>query len=114
MHDDVSAAPPRSRAEQMVRAAWILGLAGLVPFVAGAWMIATGSEVIPLPDVPFAVLAYGAIILSFLGGIRWGAALNETGRRSPTTLAQSVVPALVAWVGETKVIRALDKQLGHR
>ncbi len=48
--------------------------------------------------MPFVVLSYGAIILSFLGGIRWGAALNEPGRQSPTTLAQSVVPALAAWV----------------
>jgi hypothetical protein len=98
MHDDASAALPRSRAEQMVRAAWILGLAGLVPFVVGAWLIVTGSEIIPLPDLPFVVLCYGAIILSFLGGIRWGAALNEPRRQSPTTLAQSVVPALAAWV----------------
>ncbi len=98
MHDDASSALPRSRAEQMVRAAWILGLGGLVPFFVGAWMIVTGSEVIPLPDLPFVVLSYGAVILSFLGGIRWGAALNEPGRQSPTTLAQSVVPAIFAWV----------------
>ncbi|RIX98776.1 DUF3429 domain-containing protein [Aureimonas flava] len=98
MYDDASSAPPRSRAEQMVRAAWILGLGGLIPFVVGAWMIVTGSEVIPLPDLPFVVLSYGAIILSFLGGIRWGAALNEPGRQSPTALAQSVIPAVGAWV----------------
>ncbi|WP_182087140.1 DUF3429 domain-containing protein [Aureimonas sp. ME7] len=98
MHDDASLHPPRSRAEQMVRAAWILGLGGLIPFVVGAYLIAIGSEIIPLPDLPFVILSYGAIILSFLGGIRWGAALNEPRRQSPTTLAISVLPAIAAWV----------------
>ena len=39
--------------------------------------------------------AYAIAILSFLGGIRWGAALGEEG--AARTLWHSVVPALLAW-----------------
>lgn len=53
-----------------------LGLAGILPFAAAAL-----SMWVPLPLLsPEAGLrlgvVYGAIILSFLGGIRWGAALG--------------------------------------
>lgn len=53
-----------------------LGLAGIVPFAAAAL-----SMWVPVPLLsPEAGLrlgvVYGAVILSFLGGIRWGAALG--------------------------------------
>ena len=56
--------------------ALLLGLAGLIPFIAGA-----ASLWVPLPLLPPAlglelVAGYGAIILSFLGGIRWGTAIG--------------------------------------
>ena len=91
-------APLRSRADQLVRAAWILGLGGLIPFIVGTYLIATYSEVAVPSYIWFAVSAYAAVILSFLGGIRWGAALNENGRKSPTTIALSVIPSVAAWV----------------
>lgn len=91
-------APLRSRADQFVRAAWILGVGGLVPFVVGSLLIATYSEIADPSYLWLAVSAWAAVILSFLGGARWGAALNETPRKSPTTLALSVLPALAGWV----------------
>lgn len=91
-------APLRSRADQFVRAAWILGVGGLVPFVVGSVLIATYSEIADPSYLWLAVSAWAAIILSFLGGARWGAALNERARKSPTTLALSVLPALAGWV----------------
>lgn len=61
-----------------------LGLAGLIPFVAG-----TLALWVPLPFIPPAlglklVISYGVIILSFLGGIRWGTAIGpyDSGRMS--------------------------------
>ena len=51
----------------------LLGLGGLVPFVAaalGAWLTGDGRWA-------FGGLLYGAIILSFLGGIQWGLVLGE-------------------------------------
>lgn len=44
---------------------------------------------------------YGAIVLSFLGGIQWGYTLVEgtDGAVPWTRLGQSVTPVLVAWIG---------------
>ncbi|WP_062204512.1 DUF3429 domain-containing protein [Aureimonas sp. AU12] len=98
MTTDHHDAPLRSRADQLVRATWILGIGGLIPFVVGTALILSNSEIMAPPDLWFAVSAYAAIILSFLGGIRWGAALNENGRKSPTTVALSVLPSIAAWV----------------
>jgi|GEM_PF-85514 len=48
-----------------------------------------------------ALLAYGAVILSFLGGIHWGAAIaSDPGNGAlPRRLVVSVAPSLVAWAG---------------
>ena len=75
-----------------------LGLGGLLPFAAGAvlaWLPHADLAAIGLA----ALGAYGAVILSFLGGVRWGAALFDEAalaRWSPLVLA--VLPSLVAWV----------------
>lgn len=71
-----------------------LGYAGAIPFVAGA--LACLPAAAPLRPLGLALLLdYGAIILSFMGGVHWGAALlrndNDAG-----TLGRSVVPALIA------------------
>ncbi len=74
--------------------AWALALAGLIPFVGCAAMVAAGG-----PDADAwlgALIAYAAVILSFLGGTRWGAAL-ASGSPDPVTLILSNIPALVAW-----------------
>lgn len=78
--------------------ALILGLAGLIPFIAAA--IAT-----LLPDTSvFSTLAtpalgaYGAVILSFLGGVKWGVLLNDqAGLKIWGPLFLSVVPSIIAW-----------------
>jgi hypothetical protein len=75
-----------------------LGLAGLLPFAAAA----AGAHLLP-PDQQGlalrALLAYGAVILSFLGGVRWGLAIRdaEAGALLPR-LAWSVTPSLLGWV----------------
>ena len=40
---------------------------------------------------------YGASILSFLGGVHWGACLQGGAQSSSLRLLWSVVPSLVAW-----------------
>jgi hypothetical protein len=73
-----------------------LGYAGLLPFVAGAllvWLVRDDAH----PYVTLAMSAYGAVIVSFLGGIHWGFAFRQT--EPPTVLlAWGVVPSLVAWL----------------
>lgn len=76
------------------RVAWALALAGLIPFVGCAAMVAAGGT-----DADAwlgALIAYAAVILSFLGGTRWGAAL-ASGSPDRLTLILSNLPALVAW-----------------
>lgn len=72
-----------------------LGAAGLVPFVGlAALVIAGGAELMGIAARP-ALLLYGAIIASFLGGIRWGlAAARGLGLRD---YGLSVLPSLLAW-----------------
>lgn len=74
-------------------AAW-LGGAGLLPFLLTA-MVAVLAEKAELRQVGLdAFVYYSAVILSFLGGIRWGAHLYEiTWRR----LALAVVPGVLAF-----------------
>ena len=83
----------------MVKTAWILTLAGFVPFAA----LAIAAFVLEIDD-PYSGLAveglrtYGAVILSFLGGIRWGLALRHKDGEAPAlTLAFGVIPSLVGW-----------------
>ena len=62
-------------------AALTLGLVGCVPYWAAA--LAVLGEIGPLssPWVVWGVIAYGAVGLAFLGGIRWGLALRPHGAR---------------------------------
>ena len=75
-------------------AAQALGAAGLVPFVALAAMIWLGrGDVLGVPARP-ALALYGAVIASFLGGIRWGVAAARG--LGSLDYALSVVPSLIA------------------
>lgn len=74
----------RSITGKIPGAALVLGLAGLIPFFAAA---AAQWVSIPLlaPDTGLRLaITYGAIILSFLGGIRWGTAIGpyDSGRQT--------------------------------
>jgi hypothetical protein len=76
-------------------ASW-LGYAGLIPFLAMAiWLWFPYSDhSFPLND---ALLAYAAIILSFMGAVHWGLAIASGDRVEPLQLVISVLPALIAW-----------------
>ena len=75
-----------------------LGLAGLLPFVsAPVYMYNSGFF---LPEVATAQLTYGATILSFLGGVRWGLLVHGSPSLPPSwsQYSWSVTPSLIAWV----------------
>lgn len=73
--------------------AWQLGLAGLLPFAALALAALFGIE-----GARDGLLNYGALILSFMGGCRWGFAAAGLGQgASFAMLGISVLPALYAW-----------------
>lgn len=74
-----------------------LGLGGLLPFVGLAlatWVLEGPRQA----QAVFALLAYGATILSFLGAIHWGLAMRDRTDPAVALLAWGVVPSLVAWV----------------
>ena len=81
------------------RSAWMLTLAGAVPFVAAA------AAAFLLPPVHharlvYAASTYAAVILSFLGGIQWGlgVSLSATAPRSARTLfLVSITVSLAGW-----------------
>ena len=81
-------------------AAWLGGL-GLVPFIGlAAALPFVGPQVQSLAT--HALLAYGATILSFLGGIHWGLGIARAAVAPAGGLAGrltlSIVPSLVAWI----------------
>ncbi len=79
------------------REGWVLGYFGLVPFVFLAcvsWLAKGALQ----HSLLFALLAYGASILSFLGAIHWGLAFREPQLPPARMLAWGVMPSLWAWV----------------
>lgn len=76
-----------------------LGLAGLIPFWALALAHAAGlPQAVPRGEIDGMLATYAATILSFLGGIRWGAALREPdGGLVATDYIFGVTPQLFGW-----------------
>jgi hypothetical protein len=74
-----------------------LGYAGLLPFVAGALGI-TLLEGEPRAFAARALVAYAAVILSFLGAVHWGVELARAEPGAARRLAVGVLPSLAGWV----------------
>lgn len=82
-----------------------LGHAGLIPFVLLALMLwLLGGE--QQAFVAIALAGYGALILSFLGGVHWGLAwsldrsvVQPTPNLRRQLLLWGVTPSLLAWPG---------------
>lgn len=72
-------------------------LAGLIPFVVPPVVMVMTKTYIPL--LAFTQKAYGASLLSLLGGIRWGFALPEGSAAKPDffKLANSTAPVVFSW-----------------
>ena len=82
-------------------AAQWLGALGAVPFVSLA-IASPLMEGTLQAQASFALAAYGAVILSFLGGISWGLAIAGFGsapydEASYSRLILSVIPSLIGW-----------------
>jgi len=86
----------------------LLSVAGLIPFLCvGAVVLLDPLET---PDAVEVLIAYGAVILSFVGAVHWGFALRDTahplpGAMTPQMLGYErqlltfgVLPALLGWV----------------
>jgi hypothetical protein len=75
--------------------AW-LGYAGLLPFAACALAVALLGEE-PREFAARALVAYGAVILSFLGAVHWGLLLARPAPDTRRRLAVGVLPSLAGW-----------------
>jgi hypothetical protein len=101
-------APGAFMSRQIPAAAAWLGGCGLIPFVAAALLAMIAEDAHIRAFALQAFVAYSAVIMAFLGGVRWGAALGEAGWRP---LALSVLPSLVAFgcllIGLQEAIKVL-------
>ena len=77
--------------------ALVLGVGGLIPFVALAWLCVRGTA--GSREYQHSLLMYAASITAFVGAVHWGLVLREANatRRHVVQLAWSVVPSLAAW-----------------
>jgi hypothetical protein len=84
----------------MTATAWFLAGLGAIPFLA----MALAAVISPaFADAHLggetAFLGYGAVILSFMGGVRWGRALTlDQPARAAEQMILSVAPSLAAWL----------------
>ncbi|MFQ5936220.1 MAG: DUF3429 domain-containing protein, partial [Acidiferrobacterales bacterium] len=89
----------QSTAASIPRPAFVLGVAGLIPFLVGAaglWVGPVGWR----SAVMHLLLAYGAVVLTFVGAVHWGLALRDADADDAMLwrrLGASVVPALIGW-----------------
>ncbi|XP_058484426.1 transmembrane protein 69-like [Solea solea] len=83
---------------QAPKPALYLGFSGLIPFLSAPLLMAASQSF--YPEVAYAQVVYGASIVSFLGGARWGFAIPIGSPAQPDwkNLGNSVVPSLLAWL----------------
>ncbi|XP_018532817.1 transmembrane protein 69 [Lates calcarifer] len=83
---------------QAPKPALYLGFSGLIPFLSAPLLMAATQSF--YPEVAYAQVVYGASIVSFLGGARWGFAIPPGSPAQPDwmNLGNSVVPSLLAWL----------------
>ncbi len=83
----------------------LLGVAGLIPFLAcGLFAVSVAG---PLANTwLLALIFYGAVVLSFLGGVHWGLALaapepdptlGDAARHDRLRFGLGVLPSLIGW-----------------
>ncbi|NBC21650.1 MAG: DUF3429 family protein [Alphaproteobacteria bacterium] len=89
----------RRRAFSIPPVPLMLALAGLLPFFAGAFAIhGFAGDVARQASAKLVLILYAAVILSFLGGVRWGVEMTvRPGSPRPLPLSLSVIGALAGW-----------------
>ena len=90
--------PPVPVTRRLPLLAVILGLGGLIPFLACGFGAVWIEDVIRSAMLLAALVTYGAVILSFLGAVHWGFALeDQVGIADRPRLVLGIMPALIAW-----------------
>ena len=97
-----------------VRTAWLLGVAGLLPFFTAAAALWAGPGRLG-PAVflaPIVLLAYAGTIASFLGGARWGAEVARAAGPRPLFLVSAVAPQLAAFALLVAPLSSVERYAG--
>lgn len=82
------------------RTARLLALIGFIPFAALSLWLFGISEEHPWRAATILLLkSYAVVILSFLGGIRWGLGMKTTSGEGRRDLVASCAPPLAGWAG---------------
>ena len=90
--------PQPSDDSKAIMTARLLGYGGLLPFLflAGAVLFELRTPFAPASAL---LIGYGAIILSFVGALHWGAEFNKAkGHMRALAFLWSILPALLGWV----------------
>lgn len=87
-------------ATQHKNMAWYLSIVSLLPFVLiSLTLLFLNSENAAVAPIFSVFRTYSALMLSFLGGIRWGHIIREDNESTEVkSMVFSVLPALVAWL----------------
>jgi uncharacterized membrane protein YidH (DUF202 family) len=83
-----------------------LGLLGILPFIGLGIAALSTSDPTQSTRLLLALVAYGAVVLAFLGGVHWGFVLHPVlpeglapdARRDATRLGLGVLPSLIGWL----------------
>ena len=81
------------------RIAWLLAIAGSIPFAMATFALFLGDSHIRVPAIT-ALVTVSAILLSYLGGVEGGLALREESSNEGAraiAIAVSIIPSLAAW-----------------
>ena len=107
---------------------WVLGAAGLVPFFfygaqhdrldAGTPRFDAAITLLAIPALSHLLVSrdqvtvrrrfigYGSVILAFLGGVHWGAAMASASAPRASQYVFAIVPPLIAWVANAQDVRS--------
>ena len=83
----------------------LLSLLGLAPFI-GCGLVALGPHAASADRMLTALIAWGALVLAFTGGLHWGMVLREAGpapstssdRQPHARIGMAVLPLILGWV----------------
>jgi len=83
----------------------LLSILGLAPFI-GCGLAALGPHAASADRMLITLIAWGALVLAFTGGLHWGLVLREAGTAPPAAsnrqlharIGMAVLPLILGWV----------------
>ena len=83
--------------ETIEKTARYLGYAGLIPFILGLVLLSLGADATLREFALQAVVAYAAVIFTFITAIHWGMVIHLDKDQLYHQLIIAIIPSLIAW-----------------